>query len=113
MGANNLRAGWFYPGFYQTHCDLSGPSVSRAVLNFLNGGSMPEEVNSTVHVLIPKVKHPQDMTQFRSISLCNVLYKLCSKVVANRLRFFLDDIVSEEQSAFVTRRLITDNVLTA
>lgn len=84
-----------------------------AVLGFLNGGYMPEVVNKTVIVLIPKVKNPQNITQYRPISLCNVIYKICSKVLANWLKEILDDLIVEEQSAFVLGRLITNNVLTA
>jgi hypothetical protein len=90
-----------------------GPTITSAVLDFLNGGAMPEAINQTTIVLIPKVKNQQDVKQFRPISLCNVIYKLCSEVLANRLRGFLDDIISEEQSAFVPGILITDNILIA
>jgi hypothetical protein len=54
---------------------------------------MPEIINSTILVLIPKVKQPQDLTQYRPIALCNVLYKIVSKVLTLRLRPVLDEFI--------------------
>lgn len=53
------------------------------------------------------------MSEYRSISVCNVVYKLVSKVLNNRLRKFLPDIITVNQSVFVPRRLLTHNVLIA
>jgi hypothetical protein len=103
----------FNAGFFQAHWEMLRPCVVPAVLNFLNGGELSEKVNKTLLVLIPKVSNPQDLSQYRPISLCNVLYKICLKTMANRMRTILDEVVSEEQSAFVPGRLITDNVLIA
>lgn len=73
----------FNAGFFQTHWQLVKGCVLLAVLTFLNGGDLPEDVNKTLLILIPKVSNPQDLSQYRPISLCNVLYKLCSKTMAN------------------------------
>lgn len=63
--------------------------------------------------MIPKVKAPKNIIEYRPISLCNVVYKLVSKVLANRLRVFLLTAVSKNQSAFQVMRVIIDNILMA
>lgn len=68
-------------------------------------------VNKTTVCLISKVKHPQSMTELRPISLCNVLVKILSKVLSNRLKPCLKSLISDRQSAFVEGRLLTDNAL--
>jgi hypothetical protein len=90
-----------------------GRDVCKAVLFYLKKGQLDEEINMTNIVLIPKVSSPSKLTDYRPISLCNVLYKLISKVLANRLKLILPNIISLEQSAFVSGRLISDNVLVA
>jgi hypothetical protein len=99
--------------FFQRNWAIVKEEVVAAVKKFFQEGVMPEGVNDTVIVLIPKDKDPESFTDFRTISLSNVVYKNISKCLSNRLRPLLDGIISETQSAFVPRRLITDNAVIA
>jgi hypothetical protein len=103
----------FPAAFYQRNWPTVGSEVCKAVLSFLNDGQMDMWINSTNIVLIPKVNSPSKPSEYRPIILCNVFYKLISKVLANRLKPILQHIVSPEQSAFVSGRLISDNILVA
>lgn len=54
----------FMAGFFQKHWELLGKDLTNSVLGFLNGGVMPEAINRTILVLIPKVSHLQELTNF-------------------------------------------------
>ena len=99
--------------FYQTYWDLVGDEVTSSVLHFLNSASLPANLNQTFVTLIPKVKNSEYVSKFWPISLCNVLYKFFSKVLANRLKRILPSIITEHQSAFTKSRLISNNILVA
>ena len=90
-----------------------GTSVTSAILSVLNLGKILRKTNLTYLSLISKKKNPERMCDYRPISLCNVLYKIISKVLANMLKTVLSVIISDSQSAFVPGRMITDNVSVA
>jgi hypothetical protein len=112
-GSQGPGAGWVPSIFYKKFWPLLGDKIKLEVLAVLNGGRLPENLNEAVIVLIPKVKNLEKLKDLRPISLCNVLYKLVSKVLANRLKNILPEIIVPSQSAYVPDRLIIDNVVLA
>jgi len=83
------------PLFYQHFWSTLRNDVSQSVLHFLNSATLPEHLNYNFISLIPKNKSPKHASDFRPISLCNVLYKIFSKVLANRLKKILPNIITE------------------
>ena len=71
-----------------------GDNVTAAVLDFLNSSLMLLDINYTHIVLILKMKEPKKISDYRPISLCNVIYKVISKVLANRLKTILPHLIS-------------------
>lgn len=101
------------PGFYQKCWPIVKSDVVSIVQQFFGTGCLNAQLQNTNIALIPKKPSPEFMTDIQPISLCNVLYKVISKVLANRLKMVIDSLISEAQSAFIPGRLITDNIMIA
>ncbi|XP_024642261.2 uncharacterized protein [Medicago truncatula] len=103
----------FNPGFYQHFWSVCSEDIFKECCQWMNEGQFPPTLNSTNIALISKGTEQKSMKDWRSIALCNVLYKLLSKVLANRLKKILSKCIADSQSAFVPGRSILDNALVA
>lgn len=90
-----------------------GASTVDFVMRCFADPSLIGQVYETLIVLIPKIESPERITQFRPISLCNVIYKTVTKIRTNRLRFVMSDLVSPNQCSFVPGRHSSDNIVIA
>ncbi|KAL9680790.1 hypothetical protein QQ045_012569 [Rhodiola kirilowii] len=85
----------FHAMFYQKYWHIVKESVVAEVLGVFRKGRMGEGMNETTIVLIPKNKKPKRLEEFRPISLCNVSAKIVMKILSNRLKEILPQIVSK------------------
>jgi hypothetical protein len=100
-------------GFYHSAWEVVGEDVVDAVLEFFSSGRLLKETNATIITLVPKKNNPSSMSDYRPIYCCNVVYKCIIKILANRLRPGLEDIISLNQGAFIPNRSIVENILLA
>ncbi|GJW00228.1 RNA-directed DNA polymerase, eukaryota, reverse transcriptase zinc-binding domain protein [Tanacetum coccineum] len=87
--------------------------LSVGVKEFFDTGKILKEINSTLIALVPKIQYPLKVSDFRPIACCNVIYKFISKVLTERLKGCLDQLVSKNQSDFIPNRHIHDNIMLA
>ncbi|KAG7578379.1 Reverse transcriptase domain [Arabidopsis thaliana x Arabidopsis arenosa] len=99
--------------FFVSCWSVVGHEVSSAILEFFRSGSLLKQWNATSLVLIPKIQNAAKVSDFRPISCLNTLYKVVSKLLANRLKSVLSDVISHSQSAFMPGRSLSENVLLA
>ena len=103
----------FSASFFQSNWDIVGEALVKEVQSYFISGSFPASINKTFIRLIPKIKGAKRVLDYRPIALCNVTYKIFSKILTKRLKTILSPLISENQSAFVASRAISDNVLIA
>ena len=103
------RPDGFPVAFYKNYWPIVGKDVTAAVTSFFTDGSMPKEVNSSLIILIQKVPNPSTFNNYRPISLCNVIYKIISKILVLRIRPILPRFISPSQLAFIPGRWIAEN----
>lgn len=97
--------------FFQKHWNLVADNVYQLVFDVPEGKGMPPHLNDTFLVLIPKVDNPELASQFRPIGLCNVIYKIITKCIVNRIKPMMPHLTSCTQTSFVPGRQITDNIV--
>lgn len=95
--------------FYKQLWPTVGNDLIKVVTSFFMKGTMPKEVNCSLIVLIPKISNPTSINHFKPISLCNVIYKIISKLLVAKLQPLLNKLISPTQSAFIPNRWIYEN----
>lgn len=99
--------------FFKEAWQVIRDDVTVAIQSFFVKGFLPKGLNSTILALVPKKEESRVMKDYRPISCCNVLYKVISKLIANRLKGVLPKFILLNQSAFIKERLLMENVLLA
>ena len=105
------RSDGFHALFFQTNWSSLGPSIIQFIQDIFTQHTLPPSWGDTNLALIPKVAHPNVISQFCPISLCNTLYKLLSRIIVHRLKPYMAEVINPCQAGFVPGRRTSDNII--
>lgn len=94
--------------FYLQFFDFLGGELVASIEDARVSGVIPESLNVTFLTLIPKVDRPLSFSEYRPIALCNLLYKLISKIIASCMKEVLGRFILAEQFGFLPGKQIMD-----
>ncbi|OMO53258.1 reverse transcriptase [Corchorus capsularis] len=100
-----------HPGFFQKCWKTVAPTIWEYISKVFTDWAIPAYWSESLIALIPKSLNPESITQFRPIGLCNTSYKIVSKILVNRIRPLLFDLISPNQASFILVRKGTDNII--
>lgn len=104
-GPDGFNAKFFKSAWY-----IIGDDVFEAISEFFASGKLLKQINHSLIALIPKCEGADDVSQFRPIACCNTLYKIISKILANRIAHVIDSLIDSSQAAFVKNRSMIENI---
>ena len=99
--------------FFQSQWSIVGDSVYAMVSDIFHNPERVKEINQTFITLVPKVEHPESVKHFRPISLCNVIYKIVTKIIANRLQLIMPMVIAPTQCGFIRNRSGSHSIIVA
>jgi hypothetical protein len=105
-----LSLNGFSVGFFKKAWSIVGSDTINSIRTFFILGRLLKQVNAITISLIPKVPNSSKVKDFRPISCCNTIYKCIAKLIANRIKGVLPNLVRPFQSTFFVGRNISDNI---
>ncbi|GKV35410.1 hypothetical protein SLEP1_g43679 [Rubroshorea leprosula] len=97
--------------FFRREWETIKGDVIGFIKEFQEKGKLVRGLNSSFIVLVPKVNNPQRIEEYRPISLIGDVYKILGKLLANRLKKVLDQVIGKQQMAFISGRQLMDGVV--
>jgi len=97
--------------FIKNNWDIVGEDNVGAIMSFQSTGFIPTGCNASFITLVPKKNNPSNLNEFRPISLVGCVYKIISKILANRIKKVLPSVIDLNQATFLGVRGILDSIL--